>query len=189
MLAGTKVYQVKGKLGETTMSMDLGEEHPVFTYADYSHVTKEMLNEKLKDFVGETMQTPPMYSALHKDGKRLYELAREGKTVDVAPRRVRVYDIECVDWSPPHFELALISGRGFYVRKLIYDVGIALNTLAVTTRLVRIRQGPFKLDDCPNNDTLSREVVVRELAKWKVMYKPPKNLSYEEYLQEKKKIN
>jgi tRNA pseudouridine55 synthase len=101
----------------------------------------------LARFVGEIEQVPPMFSALHHEGRRLYELAREGAEVERAPRRVVVHAIALEGLALPDLTLRVRCGKGTYVRTLAADLGEALGTGAALARLVRTRVGPYRLED------------------------------------------
>ena len=109
-------------------------------------VNEEKLREALARFRGETEQVPPMYSALKRDGRPLYRLAREGVEVERKPRRVRIDRLELVDFSPPDVVIELDCSKGTYVRSLVEDVGRALGVGAHMTALVRTRVGPFTIE-------------------------------------------
>ena len=93
------------------------------------------------------MQEPPMYSALKHEGKRLYELAREGITVERPKRETAVHKLEIIKWDPPHATVYVDCGRGTYVRSLAHDIGQDLEVGAHLTELVRLRTGPFDIQD------------------------------------------
>jgi tRNA pseudouridine55 synthase len=101
----------------------------------------------LARFIGDIEQVPPMYSALHAGGKRLYELARAGVAVDRAPRRVRVHAVELIECAPPRLRARVACGSGTYVRSLAADVGEALGCGAHVEALARTRVGPLRLED------------------------------------------
>ena len=114
------------------------------------HVTTAMLTEKLQQFRGKILQTPPMYSALKINGEKLYDLARRGETVDRKPRPVEVYDLKLASSTQglPYFDLEVTCGGGFYVRSLIHDLGRACNAAAHMTALTRSKQGLFEISEC-----------------------------------------
>lgn len=147
-LTGTKEYLVTAKFGIATDTYDCTGK--IINIKDCNHISQMDINRSLEDFTGEIDQVPPMYSALKLNGKRLYEYAREGSVVERSPRRVLV---ERIQYMPnrlllPEFELKIICGGGFYVRSLIHDLGIKLNTYAHMTSLVRSKQGAFDLSMC-----------------------------------------
>lgn len=118
------------------------------------HITMESIEEVLPAFTGKIMQIPPIFSALRKDGKKLYQSAREGKTTDdieIEPREVEILKLELVrsdEVTLPKFEIAMECGGGTYVRSLIRDIGYKLDSAATTTLLERTKQAQFTLDDC-----------------------------------------
>ncbi|XP_022097726.1 probable tRNA pseudouridine synthase 1 isoform X4 [Acanthaster planci] len=122
LLKGNKRYLAVGCLGSSTDTQDaLGK---VVQQSPADHVTKEMIASSLQPFVGDTMQVPPVYSALKIGGVRMSDLALRGKTVMTKPARpVTVHSLKCVEFSPPYFTLDVHCGGGFYVRQLIEDLG------------------------------------------------------------------
>ena len=145
LVEGSKEYRAVIELGAETDTYDaMGE---VTRAGDASEVTRDQTAEALSRFSGRIDQVPPMYSALKRQGKRLYELARAGIEVDRAPRAVVVYAIELADWSPPLATVHVTCGRGFYVRSLAHDLGVELGCGAHLKELVRTRSGPFLVDD------------------------------------------
>ena len=98
-------------------------------------------------FRGTIQQVPPMYSALKRQGKRLYDLARAGIQVERTPREVKVHRLDLLDWSPPHLTVQVTCGRGFYVRSLAHDLGYQLGCGGHLIALERLRTGPFEVGD------------------------------------------
>ncbi|ODN05627.1 putative tRNA pseudouridine synthase 1 [Orchesella cincta] len=150
LLHGAKNYIVVGQLGIATDTYNecgrITDERP------YSHITEEDINVVLKQFVGDIWQTAPLYSALKVGGQRMSDLVREGVDVQPRDRLVRCYSAECTDFSPPFFTAHVRCGGGFYIRSLVHDLGIALNTCAHVRQLQRTQQGPFTLPDCLNEN-------------------------------------
>lgn len=107
---------------------------------------REEITARLTAFVGEITQVPPMYSALHHEGKRLYELARAGVEVERAPRRVTVHAVTLESVELPSFTIRVRCGKGMYVRTLAADLGEAFGCGAALARLIRMRVGPFTLE-------------------------------------------
>ncbi|XP_054264913.1 pseudouridylate synthase TRUB1-like [Macrosteles quadrilineatus] len=122
------------------------------------HVTKAMIEDKLKRFIGEIFQKPPIYSALKRGGRRVSDIARakesdqygfhEDKPIEMEFRPVTCYDVKCVDFKPPYFSLEVTCGKGFYVRSLINDLTKDLGSCGHVTSLLRTKHGQFTLDDC-----------------------------------------
>ena len=143
LIDGTREYGATVEFGVETDTFDaLGT---VTVRRDPSSLTRQDVERGLKSFEGTIDQVPPMYSALKRDGKRLYELARAGIEVERKPRSVKVLSIEFLEWAPPLATLNLICGRGFYVRSLAHDLGQVLGCGGHLRSLVRRRSGPFEV--------------------------------------------
>lgn len=145
MLTGeTKEYIAGFQLGIATDTQDISgkilEEKEVC-------VSAEQVKEMLSHFVGELQQVPPMYSALKVGGKKLYELAREGKEVERKARPITIYELELLKAEHPEYEIRVVCSKGTYIRTLCHDIGQALSCGAVMTSLVRSRVGEFRLKD------------------------------------------
>ncbi|XP_040293758.1 probable tRNA pseudouridine synthase 1 isoform X1 [Bufo bufo] len=152
MLTGSKKYMTTGQLGKATDTLDASG--TVTQEKPYDHITREELEKALERFTGNTLQVPPLFSALKKNGKRLSCLVRSGAEVEAKPARpVVVYSLTLTDFRPPLFTLCVECGGGFYVRSLIRDIGEALSSCASVNELIRTKQGPFTLDD----DTLRED--------------------------------
>ena len=145
LIEGTRVYRAVIELGVETDTFD--SQGAVTGEADASGIARRDLEAAVASFEGTIEQVPPMYSALKRKGKRLYELARAGIEVDREPRRVEVIDIDFKDWSPPLLGLDVQCGRGFYVRSLAHDLGKLLGCGGHLKSLNRLRSGPFDISD------------------------------------------
>jgi tRNA pseudouridine55 synthase len=152
LLDSAKTYEVVGRLGVSTTTGD-AEGDPLET-APVPPLDAPAIEAVLARFRGDIEQVPPMYSALKQSGRRLYELAREGRTVERQPRRVTIHRLECIGWTPPELCLRVSCSKGTYVRTLIEDVGAALGTRAHVVSLRRTSAGPFGLDDAVDLDAL-----------------------------------
>jgi len=146
-----KSYEAVIRLGITTDTEDITG--TVLSKADVD-ITTEFFNETLKRFTGEILQVPPMYSAIKIGGKKLYELAREGKTVDRTARPVRIYSLSSGRISNTDFKLFVECSSGTYIRTLCADIGAALGTGACMSELRRTSVGHFKIDDAIGIDAL-----------------------------------
>ena len=142
-LDAIKSYQAIIKLGEQTDTGDA--EGEIIATSPVPHVTQAMLQSVIKQFLGEIMQVPPMYSALKKDGKKLYELAREGIEVERAARPLTIYELSLTPLSDQQLQLTVTCSKGTYVRVLAEDIAKALGTLGHLTALRRIRTGDFEI--------------------------------------------
>ena len=143
--AKEKEYIATIKLGATTPSYDLEtEENETF---NTNHLTPEFLKSTLKQFMGETDQVPPVFSAVKIDGKRAYEHARKGSDVVLQPKKITISEMEILDFSTQEVVLRIVCSKGTYIRALARDLGKALNSGAYLTGLRRTRIGNFLLDD------------------------------------------
>ena len=120
----SKIYRTVFKLGVSTDTYD--REGKVVSTADSSLITLEDINKILPNFRGVIKQIPPMYSALKVQGKRLYEMAREGIEIDRIPREVTIYSLELLSYSHPFLELRICCSKGTYIRSLCRDIGESL---------------------------------------------------------------
>lgn len=141
-----KEYVAELKFGIETDTLDIWGE---VIKEEQSNVTKEQFEEILKNFRGEIMQVPPMYSALKKDGQRLYDLARQGIEVKREARPVTVYSLTAEDFSEENqtAKIRVSCSKGTYIRSLIDDIGKALGTFAVMTALQRTSACGFTLEN------------------------------------------
>ncbi|HEY3388506.1 MAG TPA: tRNA pseudouridine(55) synthase TruB [Prolixibacteraceae bacterium] len=160
--ADEKEYVATLKLGATTPSYDLeSEEDRQF---DTSSLTKDLLIETLKQFIGTISQIPPDYSAIKIDGKRAYEYARKGIAIEIKPKILEVREIEVLSFSIPEVKLRIVCGKGTYIRALARDIGEALNNGAYLTGLRRTRVGDYDLNQAINlADFLKTQPVIADM--------------------------
>jgi tRNA pseudouridine55 synthase len=144
IMEGEKEYIAKVKLGVVTDTYD--REGKVLRESNVSFTEEEIANAIFK-FEGIINQVPPMYSALKQNGKKLYELAREGKEVYREPRRVTIYSIEILSISSPIIEIKVRCSKGTYIRSLCYDIGEELGCGAMMWDLKRTATGPFSIEN------------------------------------------
>ena len=144
LLDSEKEYLATVKLGATTSTGDT--EGEVLETRPVS-VTQGQVRQALDRFRGEIDQVPPMHSALKRDGVPLYKLARKGESVERQPRRVRILELELLDFRSPLIELRVRCSKGTYVRTLAEDIGAALGTGAHLAALRRTGSGRFRVDD------------------------------------------
>ena len=142
-LDAIKSYQAIIKLGEQTDTGDA--EGQIIATIPVPNVTQAMLQSVTEQFLGEIIQVPPMYSALKKDGKKLYELAREGIEVERAARPLTIYKLSLTSLSAQQLQLTVTCSKGTYVRVLAEDIAKALGTLGHLTALRRIQTGDFEI--------------------------------------------
>ena len=142
----TKEYVATLKLGETTPSFDLEKEVDA-TYPT-EHITRELVEQVLPTFIGEIQQVPPVFSACKIEGKRAYELARQGKDVPLKSKTLIIDELELLDCSLPILKIRVVCSKGTYIRALARDIGQALNSGAHLIALERTRIGDITLDKC-----------------------------------------
>ena len=143
-----KEYTGEFTLGATTPSYDLETE--VNETFSTKHITEELIHTTTKQFIGEINQIPPIFSALKKDGKRLYELAREGKTTEINARKVNISEFEITKIELPKVNFRVVCSKGTYIRSLAYDFGKALNSGAHLSKLRRTKIGNFTVEGAPD---------------------------------------
>lgn len=144
----TKEYTATLQLGATTASYDL--EHTVNHTYPTCHITRQLIEETLPQFVGDIQQVPPTYSAVKVNGDRAYALRRAGEDVTLKPKNVRIDEIELTHYDDENKQLGLrvVCGKGTYIRSLARDLGRALGSGAFLTELRRTRVGDFTVDNC-----------------------------------------
>lgn len=140
-----KEYVATLKLGATTPSFD-GEKPEDATYP-IAHITPALVEQALEQFRGEIQQVPPIFSAIKRDGKALYELARKGADVEIEPRTVTIHELEMVSFMPAQLTLRIVCSKGTYIRSLAHDLGKALQSGAYLVGLRRTRIGPHSVTD------------------------------------------
>ena len=156
----TKEYTATLQLGATTASYD--REHTVDMTYPTRHITRELIDEVLPQFVGDVMQVPPAYSAVHVDGERAYKLRRRSDEVEqqMQAKPVRIDEIEVLAFDPEQMQLSLrvVCGKGTYIRSLARDIGRALGSGAFLTALRRTRVGDIRVEDCIDFDHIKEWV-------------------------------
>ena len=145
-----KEYTGTITLGATTPSYDLeteiDQEYPT------AHLTEAMLHEATQQFLGVIAQKPPIFSAIKKDGKRLYELARAGKTTEIKARSIEIQTFELTSINLPEVNFRVVCSKGTYIRSLAHDFGQAVQSGAHLSALRRTKIGDFSVDDATSID-------------------------------------
>lgn len=144
----TKEYTATLQLGATTPSYDL--EHDIDRHYPTDHITRVLIEQTLPQFVGDIKQVPPVYSACMVAGDRAYDLARKGREVTLAPKDIRIDEIELTDFDPANMQMKIrvVCGKGTYIRALARDIGEALGSGAHLTALCRTRVGDVRIEEC-----------------------------------------
>jgi tRNA pseudouridine55 synthase len=139
--AQTKEYTGTVTVGATTPSYDLETE--INQTFPTSHITPELIQETTLQFIGEIDQKPPVFSAIKKDGKRLYEHARAGEEVEISSRKTTIYEFEITQINLPNIDFRVTCSKGTYIRSLAYDFGSALQSGAHLSALRRTKIGDY----------------------------------------------
>ena len=157
LLDANKEYVATVKLGITTDTLDITGN--ILSQNSVS-VTGEKLLEVLNGFTGKQLQTPPMYSALKKDGVRLYDLARQGTEVEREAREIEIFELELLEFSGDEFKIRVLCSKGTYIRSFADDIGKTLGCGAVLTDLKRTKTAGFNLNECVDLDALTPENII-----------------------------
>ncbi|MBA4717151.1 MAG: tRNA pseudouridine(55) synthase TruB [Verrucomicrobiales bacterium] len=152
LMAEDKEYVGTVRLGEETTTQD--KEGEIVLSKDVPELDEHGILSVLKDFTGDFHQTPPMVSAIKKDGVPLYKLARQGKEVKREPRLVHVYDYELTSLNLPEFDFRVICSKGFYVRTYAHEIGMKIGCGAHLSSLRRTKSGKFSADGAITFDEL-----------------------------------
>ena len=143
-------------IGATTPSYDL--ETAINERFATNHITGEVLTKAAQKFIGEIDQKPPIFSAIKKDGKRLYELARKGETTEIASRKVSISEFELTRTTLPEVDFRVVCSKGTYIRSLAYDFGLSLNSGAHLSSLRRTKIGEFSVDNSLSIDDFIKKL-------------------------------
>ena len=163
MMTKDKVYETELILGAKTDTLDAAGK---IIAKSQKFIDKDQFLETMNTFKGEIEQIPPMYSALKVNGKKLYDLAREGIEIERKRRRVNIYDIDLLDFDFPRAKIRVTCSKGTYIRTLVDDIGEKLSTFAYVDNLVRARVGEFDIKDAIKSEDIleiSREDLLKKL--------------------------
>jgi tRNA pseudouridine55 synthase len=148
-----KITEIQGQQKEYTGTFHIGATTPSYdleTEIDQtfptSHIDENLINDTTKQFLGEIDQIPPIFSAIKKDGKRLYEHARAGETIEIASRKTTIYEFEITRIALPEVDFRVACSKGTYIRSLAYDFGKALDSGAHLTALRRTKIGNYNVE-------------------------------------------
>lgn len=150
--AHTKEYIADVRLGSTTPSFDLETE--IDNRYSVDHITEEMVKNVLPNFIGEIYQVPPVFSACKINGRRAYDFARKNEEIELKPKLLVIDLIELLTCNLPNIQIRVVCSKGTYIRALARDIGIALQSGAHLTGLMRTRVGEITLDNCLDIDQL-----------------------------------
>jgi tRNA pseudouridine55 synthase len=155
-MAQEKEYTGTITLGAITPTYDLESEPQDFKSVD--HITDEQIHEATKPFIGEIMQIPPAHSAIKIGGKRVYELARQGKEVKLEPRKLFIKEFVITKIEMPLVHFRVVCSTGTYIRSLANDLGAALGCGGYLSNLCRTRIGEFNVDDAMTMEQFEEEI-------------------------------
>ena len=153
-----KEYTGTFYIGATTPCFDL--EKPIDNTFPINHITNELLLLTAKSFLGFQQQVPPIYSAVKINGKRAYELAREGLEAEINSREIEIKEFELTQINLPFVDFRIICSKGTYIRSLSRDFGLALKSGAHLTKLIRTRIGDFSLTDAITPQEFSENIYI-----------------------------
>ena len=143
--ANVKEYITTVTLGKTTATLDA--EGEFIEQKDITPFNKSDIIAVFNSLIGKTMQIPPIYSALSKDGKRLYQYARNNETVEIPSREIEIYELELLDYNEKEITYRIKCSKGTYIRVVNQDIALALNNIGYTTFLKRTKIGDFSLNN------------------------------------------
>ncbi|MBQ8902451.1 MAG: tRNA pseudouridine(55) synthase TruB [Bacilli bacterium] len=166
-----KEYIATIKLGFKTDTLDITG-NVIEENSNYN-ITKEKIIEVLNSFKGKSTQTVPLYSAVHIDGKRLYEYARNGIEVELPKRDITINDIELLDFNDDLIKFRVVVSKGTYIRSLIEDICVKLNVLGTMSELTRSKQGVFSIEDSYNLEDIEnnsyKSISLEEVLKLEII--------------------
>tara|TARA_Y100000996_G_C22557269_1_gene655950 strand:- start:400 stop:1299 length:900 start_codon:yes stop_codon:yes gene_type:complete len=157
ILNNNKKYLAEITLGTSTNTYD--REGTIIKQSSTSHITQKDIDKALKNFEGDILQVPPMYSAIKHKGKSLYDFARKGITIERPPRTTKVHSISLNSYIDPVIEIEISCEKGFYVRSFANDIGELLECGAYLTNLRRIASGSFTI-----NDSIELPIVIEKIT-------------------------
>ena len=153
----SKEYVAQIKFGGTTPSYDL--ESAIDATYETAHITRELIEEKLRNFKGDIQQYPPIFSALKQGGVRVYEKARAGEEVIMEPRSIHIAELEIVSFVGEMLELRVLCGKGTYIRSLAHDLGKALGSGAHLAGLRRTKIGDYPAEGAKTPEQWSQHFI------------------------------
>ncbi len=156
----SKEYTGTFTLGATTPSYDLETE--INATLPTEHITEEQIYETAKRFVGVQQQVPPIFSALKKNGKKMYELARKGEKVEMKSREIEIFEFEILSINMPEVKFRVKVSKGTYIRSLAHDFGKALGSGAYLSELRRTKIGNFSIENAVTHQNWIDEFIIQD---------------------------
>ncbi len=157
-MSAFKRYRAKVVFGEETDTLD--RYGTIIKTSEVHEYSDEEINYVLKMFLGKTLQEPPRFSAIHKDGKRLYKRALEGEKFEVDPREIEIKELKILDRNGKSLTFEVLSSKGTYIRSLGRDIARELGSCGHLTKLRRLESGPFSVEDAVQLSVLSEESAI-----------------------------
>lgn len=174
-----KIYEVQLELGKKTDTADVEGKIIEEKKVDEKYI-KENLLQVLESFVGKQEQIPPMYSAIKKNGKKLYEYARTGEKVDIEPRKIEIYKIDLNKYDKNIISFVVSCSKGTYIRSLCEDIAEKLDTVGYMKNLKRLQVGKFNIKDAVYIDDINLENVDEHLITLEELLKRTESISLNE---------
>lgn len=171
-----KIYEATLKLGEKTDTADIEGKITEEKDVKKENLSQENVTKVLKEFIGKSKQVPPMYSAIKVNGKKLYEYARKGQTIEIKPREIEIYGIELLNINNNEISFKVHCSKGTYIRTLCENIAEKLETVGYMKELKRIEVGEFNIKNA---------ITLKELES----KKEKALISIEEFLKDKQLIN
>jgi tRNA pseudouridine55 synthase len=164
-----KISELQGQAKEYTGTITLGATTPSYdleTEIDHTyptdHITEQLIKDTTSQFIGEIEQVPPIFSALKKDGKRLYEYAREGQEVEIKKRQITISEFEITSIEENNVNFRVVCSKGTYIRSLAYDFGKALNSGGHLTSLRRTKIGDYNVNNAITTEDFNKLLALPE---------------------------
>ncbi|UOB16263.1 tRNA pseudouridine(55) synthase TruB [Abyssalbus ytuae] len=154
----TKEYTGTITLGATRPSYDMETE--IDQTFPTSHINEEDVKNTAFEFIGESEQKPPVFSALKKDGKRLYEYAREGKDIEIKARKIKIEEFEITRVQLPEIDFRIVCSKGTYIRSIAHDFGLKLNSGGYLSALRRTKIGHFNVDEAITPENFVKKMLL-----------------------------
>lgn len=171
-----KTYKAQIELGKKTDTADVEGNVIEEKTVDIEYI-KQNLVQVLESFIGKQEQVPPMYSAIKKNGKKLYEYARKGEKIEVEPRKIDIYKIELVEYKEKNIEFIVSCSKGTYIRSLCEDIAEKLNTVGYMKNLERLQVGEFNIEQSVLIDDVNTENIEKYLYTLEDILKDTPNLN------------
>ena len=171
-----KIYDAQIELGKKTDTADIEGKIIEEKNVDTEYI-KQNLAKVLEGFIGKQEQIPPMYSAIKKNGKKLYEYARKGEKIEVEPRKIEIYKIELVKYNEKNIEFIVSCSKGTYIRSLCEDIAEKLNTVGYMKNLERLQVGEFCIEKSVLIDDVNTENIEKYLYTLEDILKDTPNLN------------